>query len=113
MMPAILLANTSPWTVLIDMFFVVMLSVGVAWYFYFYQKQNIIGGFIGATVIAGLGSILVFTLFQKIIRDIIMWLMSPKIGSIQLSNMNLIVVGMGAFLALYLVQKMQMRNRRE
>lgn len=105
--------SSTPWTILVDMIFIVALSMGAAWYFYFYQKQNILGGFIGATVIAGLGSILVFTFFQKFIRDLIMWLMSPKLGAFQLSNVNLIVVGMGAFLALYLVQKMQMRNRRE
>jgi hypothetical protein len=105
--------TTAPWTVLVDMFFIVALSMGVAWYYYFYQKNNILGGFLGATLFATIGSILMFTFFQKFIRDIIMWFMSPKLGAIQISNVNLIVVSIGAFLALYIVQKIQFRNKRK
>lgn len=106
-------AITSPWVLLVDMLFISLLSLGAAWYFYFYQKQNFFGGYIGATFIAMLGSLLMFSLFQKLITDIIKWFMSPKLGAVQISNVNLIVVGMGAFLALFIVQKIQLRKKRE
>ncbi len=106
-------ANTaSPWTLLIDLFFIVSISMGTAWYFYFYKKYDILGGFLGATTIAGMGALLMFAFLQRIVKDIIMWLMSPKFGSIQISNVNLIVVLMGSFLFLYIVQKIQFRKRR-
>lgn len=103
----------SPITLLVDMIFISLLSLGAAWYFYFYQKQNFFGGYIGATVIAMFGSLLVFSLFQKIIADIIKWLMSPKLGALQISNVNLIAVGIGALLSLFIVQKIQLRKKRE
>ncbi|MCB1178347.1 MAG: hypothetical protein KDK36_12250 [Leptospiraceae bacterium] len=113
-MNSIILANTSsPWTLLIDLFFIVTISMGSAWYFYFYKKINFLGGFIGATAIAGLGALLVFAFLQRFVRDLIMWLMSPKLGSVQISNVNLIVVFMGAYLFLYLVQKIQFKKKRD
>ncbi len=109
-----ILANiSSPWTLLVDLIFILGISMSIAWYFYIYQKNYILGGFMGATAIAGLGALLVFSFLQRFIRDIIMWLMSPKIGAIQISNVNLIVVFMGAFSFLYIVQKIQFRNKRE
>lgn len=103
----------SPLTLLVDMIFISLLSLGAAWYFYFYQKQNFFGGYVGATMIALLGSLVMFALFQKFIADIIKWLMSPKWGAIQISNVNLIAVGIGALLSLFVVQKIQLRRKRE
>lgn len=107
------LATLSPITLLVDMIFISLLSLGAAWYFYFYQKQNFFGGYIGATMVAMLGSLLMFALFQKFVADIIKWLMSPKLGALQISNVNLIAVGIGAFIALVIVQKIQLRSKRE
>jgi hypothetical protein len=107
------LANVSaPWTLLMDIFFILALSMIVAWYFYFYKKKVIIGGYVGATTIASFGAILLFAFFHKGIRDFIMWLMSPKLGTIQLSNVNLIVIVIGAFLSLYIVEILQKKRSR-
>ncbi len=84
----------------------------VAWYFYFYKKKVIIGGYVGASTIASFGAILLFAFFHKGIRDFIMWLMSPKLGTIQLSNVNLIVIVIGAFLSLYIVEILQKKRSR-
>ena len=108
------LANVSaPWTLLMDIILILALSMIVSWYFYIHKKKVILGGYIGATTIASLGSILLFAFFHKGIRDFIMWLMSPKIGTIQLSNLNLIVIAMGAYLSLFIVDILQRRRTRE
>ncbi|NBU96986.1 MAG: hypothetical protein EBS19_02040 [Spirochaetia bacterium] len=108
------LANVSaPWTLLMDIIFILALSMIVSYYFYYYKKKEILGGYIGATVIAIFGSILLFAFFHKVVRDFIMWLMSPKIGTIQLSNVNLIVIVLGAFLSLFIVDVLQKKRRRE
>ncbi|MDX1958899.1 MAG: hypothetical protein SFU98_10015 [Leptospiraceae bacterium] len=107
-----MLAISSPLTILVDVFLLVGLSLFFGWYFYFYLKREIIGGYLGAILFALVGSLLFFTFSHKIIRDILMWFMSPKIGSYQISNLNLIVVALGAFGTLYLVDKIQNRKRK-
>jgi hypothetical protein len=108
----IFLANSAAWTILIDIIFLLAISMGMAWYFYFHNRRNIIGGFIGSTIIAVIGALILFAFMHKSIRDLLMWLMSPKIGTVQLSNMNLIVVSIGAFLSLYFVDLLQKRKMR-
>jgi hypothetical protein len=62
----IFLANVSaPWTLLMDIIFILALSMIVAWYFYFYKKKDIIGGYVGATTIASFGAILLFAFFKS------------------------------------------------
>jgi len=113
-MPYFFLATTSePLTILVDIIFIVGIATLVAWYFYFYLKREIIGGFVGAIVISGLGAILILATLQTFLRDIIMWLMSPKLGTIQLSNINLIVIFMGAYLSLYLLIKINYNKQRK
>lgn len=108
------LANVSaPWTLLMDIILLLALSMLVSYYFYVYQKKVILGGYVGTTAIASFGAILLFAFFHKGIRDFIMWLMSPKIGTMQLSNLNLIVIVLGAYLSLYIVDILQRRRRRE
>ncbi|MCE9500222.1 MAG: hypothetical protein K8R21_06965 [Leptospira sp.] len=104
----------APWTILVDIIFFIAVSALVAWYFYFYLRKDLLGKFLGATLVAGIGALIIFALLQEVIRDIIMWLMSPKIGSSQLSNVNLIAVFIGGYLALYLMNKINHnRDRRD
>lgn len=113
-MPQIFLATTSePLTILVDIIFIVGVATMVAWYFYFYLKREVIGGFVGAIVISGLGAILILATLQTFLRDIIMWLMSPKLGTIQLSNVNLIVIFLGAYLSLFLLVKINYNKKRK
>lgn len=113
-MPYFFLATTSePLTILVDIIFIVGIATVVAWYFYFYLKREVIGGFVGAIIISGFGAILILATLQTFLRDIIMWLMSPKLGTIQLSNVNLIVIFMGAYLSLYLLIKINYNKQRK
>ena len=101
-----------PWKILVDIIFLVGASSLVSWYFYFYLKRDILGKYIGATIIATLGGLLFFTTLQEPIRYLVMWLLSPKIGETkQLSNVNLIAIFLGAYLAMYTVSMIN-RNRK-
>jgi uncharacterized membrane protein YeaQ/YmgE (transglycosylase-associated protein family) len=113
--PLIPLASPSaPWTVLVDIIFFIAVSAVVAWYYYFYLKKDLLGKFWGAILVASIGALIIFAILQNILRDVIMWLMSPKIGSTQLSNVNLIAVFIGAYLALFIMNRINHdRERRD
>ncbi|MCB1160502.1 MAG: hypothetical protein H7A25_17570 [Leptospiraceae bacterium] len=109
----ILTTFQNPFIFLIDIIFLVSISSIVSWYFFFYQKKEIFGGFLGGTIIASFGAVLIL-LTQSPIRDFVMWLMSPKIGTTQLSRVNIIVATLGAFLALFILEKIgKARSKRE
>jgi hypothetical protein len=99
----VLASPSAPWTNLVDIIFLVLASATVAWYFYFYLKKDLLGKYWGAMTVAILGSLIVFSTLQNFVRELIMWLMSPKIGSTQLSNVNLIAIFIGGFCALYIM----------
>jgi hypothetical protein len=105
-------APSAPWTTLVDIVFFVGASAIVAWYYYYYLKKDLLGGFWGAVLVSAVGALIVFALLQTFIRDIIMWLMSPKIGSTQLSNVNLIAIFIGGFLALYVMNRINHNKER-
>ncbi|WCL50384.1 hypothetical protein [Leptospira sp. GIMC2001] len=105
-------APSAPWTTLVDIVFFLGASAVMAWYYYYFLKKDLLGKFWGAMLVAAVGSLIVFALFQTFIRDIIMWLMSPKIGSTQLSNVNLIAIFIGGFLALYIMNRINHNKER-
>lgn len=109
----VILARHSGWTVIVDAVFFLGASAIIAWYYYFYLRKDLLGGFWGALVVACLGALIVLALAQNFIRDVIMWLMSPKIGSTQLSHVNLIAVLLGAFYALYIMNRINHNKERK
>ncbi len=107
-----LAAPSEPWTILVDILFFFLASAACAWYFYYYKRKDLLGKFWGASFVAGLGALIVFATLQTYIRDAIMWLMSPKIGSTQLSNINLVAILMGGYLALYAMNRINHNKER-
>lgn len=101
------------WSFFFDIFFLAGAGALASWYFLFYRRREMFGGFLGSLLIAGTGGLLIFAVFQKFVRDIVMWMISPKFGSEQISNLNLIAVIGGAFLSLYLVSRIQPRFRKK
>lgn len=65
-----------------------------------------------AFLVALLGSLIILSIFQDIIRDIVFWLISPKVGIYQLSNVNLIAVLIGGYLALYIMNRINHNKER-
>ncbi|EPG73956.1 hypothetical protein LEP1GSC050_2667 [Leptospira broomii serovar Hurstbridge str. 5399] len=100
------------WTPFTNALFVVGISGGLAWYFYFYKRKDLLGGFWVAFLVALLGSLIILSIFQDIIRDIVFWLISPKVGIYQLSNVNLIAVLIGGYLALYIMNRINHNKER-
>jgi len=103
---------SSPWTILVDILFFGGISALFAWYFFVYLRKDLLGGFWGAVFVAGIGALILFATFQTIIREVIMWLMSPRIGTVQLSNVNLIAISIGAYLALYIMNQINHNKER-
>jgi hypothetical protein len=99
----------NPLIFLVDIIFLVTIASITSWYFYYYQKKEIFGNFLGGAIISVSGAVLLLIL-QKPIRDFIMWLMSPKVGSDQLSRVNIIVASLGAYLAMYLLYKISKKK---
>ncbi len=107
-----ILFRAASWTIIMDFLFFVGASALVAWYYFFYLRKDLLGGFWGAMLVACVGALIVFALLQNVIRDVIMWLMSPKIGSTQLSHVNLIAIFLGAFFALYIMNRINHNRER-
>ncbi|MCZ8238379.1 MAG: hypothetical protein O9346_03780 [Leptospiraceae bacterium] len=105
-------APSSPWTSIVDIIFFLGANALVAWYYYYYLRKDLLGKFWGAMLVSAIGALIVFALLQNFIREVIMWLMSPKIGSTQLSNVNLIAIFLGGFIALYLMNRINHNKER-
>lgn len=103
---------SSPWTYLVDVIFFCGISALFAWYYYSFLKKDILGKFWGAALVAGLGALIIFSTMQTVIREVIIWLMSPRIGTMQLSNVNLIAISIGAYLALYIMNQINHNKER-
>ena len=103
---------SSPWTKIVDLLFLFGISTFFAWLYYSYMRKDLLGKFWGATMVAAVGALIVFAILQNVIREIIVWLMSPKIGSVPLSNVNLIAISLGAYLALYIMNRINHNKER-
>jgi len=103
---------SSPWTIIVDIAFFGGISGLFAWYFYVYMRKDLLGKFWGAALVAGIGALIIFSTLQTVIREVIVWLMSPRIGSVQLSNVNLIAISIGAYLALYIMNQINHNKER-
>ncbi|MEM7182248.1 MAG: hypothetical protein AAF518_15140 [Spirochaetota bacterium] len=101
--------NNNPVIFLMDIIFLVSIASLISWYFYYYLQKDIFGKFLGGAIIAAAGSVL-FVIIQTPIRQIIMWFVSPKLGTMQLSRVNIIAAILGAYLSLYIFNRIN-RNR--
>ncbi len=100
------------WTTILDVLFVIGISGGLSWYYYYYKRKDLLGGFWGALVVALLGSLIILSLLQDFIRSVVLWLVSPKFGIYQISNVNLLAVLLGGLLALYIMNRINHNKER-
>ncbi len=111
--PFLVLASSSGWwTTFTDILFVLSISGGLAWYFYYYKRKDLLGGYWVAFLVALLGSLIILSLFQDPIREIVYWLISPKIGIWQVANVNLIAVLIGGYSVLYIMNRINHNKER-
>lgn len=101
---------------LIGEFFVYAVSgLAAAYYFYYHKQKDLPGGFWVATLIAVIGSVLVVMLtgIDSWFMRIVSWLMTPKFDDVLLVRINIITAVLGAFLFVFILNKInQNRTRR-
>lgn len=109
----IILANlNNPIIFLVDLIFLISIASIMSWYFYYFRQKEIFGKFLGGTIIAMGGAVLILIL-QNPIRDVIMWFMSPKMGTMQLSRVNIIAAFLGSYIALYVLIRINRNKERK
>ncbi len=91
-------------------------GLAAAYYYYHHQKKDLPGGYWGAAVVAIIGAVLVTMLAGQgaWFNRLVSWLMNPKFGDILLVRVNLITAVIGAFLFVYILNRInQNRTRRQ
>jgi uncharacterized membrane protein YeaQ/YmgE (transglycosylase-associated protein family) len=90
-------------------------GLAAAYYYYTHQKKELPGGFWGAAFVAIIGAVLVTMLagLEAWFIRLVSWLMQPKFGDVLLVRVNLITAVIGAFLFVYILNRInQNRTRR-
>lgn len=90
-------------------------GLAAAYYFYHYRRKDLPGGFWGASVVAVVGAVLVSMLtgIEYWFTRLISWLMQPRLDDILLVRVNIIAAVLGAFLFVYILNRInQDRGRR-
>ena len=99
------------WDIVIDVFVFIFFSLMISSFFYHYKRRAIPGKFWGGVFFSGIGSLIILGLFQNYIHKAVMWLMSPRIGEIQI-NLNLISIFLGGYLTLFIINKLNYNRER-
>ncbi len=81
--------------------YIVLIGIAaiISWYFYYFKKKEILGGFIGGMVVAVLGAIIFDLLFTfDFMKELMKFLTET-------SRVHIPAAFLGAFLALYILNK--------
>ena len=101
--------------IFIDLLVYAVIAGSVAWYYYYYLKRSLIGGFwIG--MIIGIGGAVIVTYISTIydwFTTLIIFLMIPKIGGDFYFRVNIIAAIIGAFLFVYILNLINHNKSRE
>ena len=83
------------------------LTGGLAsWYYYHRKRKELLGGFWGGAAVGVLGAIIITFVSHTWFIELLNWMMHPKkiFGGIQL-RVNLLTAGAGAFLFVYIMNR--------
>lgn len=82
-------------------------GAAVAWYFYYFRRRELIGGFWVAMILATVGAVLFTTLasIKSWFANLVYWLMLPKYEETLLAPVNLITALIGAVLFVYILNR--------
>lgn len=81
--------------VIIDILVYLAVGAGLSWYFYYWRRRDLLGGFAGGLIIAVIGAILAMFLYQSLLKEILEFILT------KMSNVNILVALAGGFTALY------------
>jgi len=96
---------------IVDSIIYLVLGAAVSWFYFYFKRLDLIGGFIGGFFVALIGAILGVFISQKPpVSTIIDFLQN----GLKISNVNLITASIGAILAIWVLSKLnQGRIRKE
>lgn len=100
--------------ILLDIAVYAAIAAIAAWFYYYYQRRDLLGGFWGALAIALIGAVLVTWIsnFNDWFVNLVYWLMRPKFGTDLLVRVNLIAAAIGAFLFVYILNRINQNKER-
>ncbi len=94
---------------LIDFLVYLGLGAGISWFFFYFRRLDLFGGFMGAAVIALIGAILGAFLLQKPLNLVIDALQA----GLGISNVNIIAALFGGVTSVMLLSKINNGRKRK
>ncbi|MBE7438635.1 MAG: hypothetical protein HS115_09305 [Spirochaetales bacterium] len=93
--------------IVLDLLVYAGIGLFAAWYFYSYKRKDLLGGFWGGMVVGFIGAVIIswFASWNAWFIQLVDWLMKPKFGETLLVRVNLIASLAGAFLLLYVFNR--------
>ncbi|MBX7058237.1 MAG: hypothetical protein K1X75_09225 [Leptospirales bacterium] len=93
--------------IVVDVAVFAAVSGAAAWYYYIYRRRDLIGGFWAAAAVAFIGGVVISVLagINSWFIHLVDWLMLPKFEEIFLFRVNLITAAAGAFLFVYVLNR--------
>lgn len=90
-------------------------GAGAAYFYFSYKKKELLGGFWGGMVIGTIGAILtsMITGIDAWFIKVVAWLMQPKWDEVLLVRVNLITAAVGAFLFVYVLNRINHNRDRK
>lgn len=94
---------------LIDFLVYIGLGAAISWFFFYLRRLDLFGGFLGAAVVALIGSILGAFLLQKPLKFII----DGMQNGLGISNVNIIAALIGGVVSVLLLSKINNGRKRK
>jgi len=86
-----------------------------SWFYYARRRRDLLGGFWGGAIIGTVGAVLITMLtgIEAWFLRLVNWLMKPTIGEHLLFRVNLIAAVVGAFLFVYILNRINHDRERK
>lgn len=94
---------------LIDFLVYLALASAISWFFFFFKRLDLFGGFVGGAVVALIGAILGAFLLQGILSETIKFLQN----GLNISNVNIIAAALGGTVSVMLLSKINNGRQRK
>lgn len=91
----------------VDSLAYILTGLAAAWFFYYNQRRDLLGGFWGAVVVGVVGAVLihsVLSLSHNWFGRLVQWLMKPEIGEFHV-RVNMLAAMAGAFLFVFILNR--------
>ncbi|MDH5656535.1 MAG: hypothetical protein OEZ34_11535 [Spirochaetia bacterium] len=92
---------------LLDLVIYILAGVSASYFYYFRKKRDLLFGFWGGVAVGTIGAIMISMIaaLEGWFIEVVTWLMKPKFGNDLIFRVNLIAAVFGAFLFLYILNR--------